>query len=101
MQIPLLSGSASSPVTTSLTGCTSVPPCPLGTECACFALNVPSNNPVVGTESGSYATPAPSPAFQVFGRTSNQTVKCSPPDLISPAGASPLPTPTLSFVSCM
>ena len=101
VQIPLLSGSASSPVTTSLTGCTSVPPCPLGTECACFALNVPSDNPVVGTESGSYATPAPSPAFQVFGQTSNQTVKCSPPDLISPAGASPLPTPTLSFVSCM
>ena len=101
VQIPLLSGSASSPVTTSPTGCSSIPPCPVGTECACFALNVPSDNPVVGTESGGYATPAPSPAFQVFGQTSNQTIKCSPPDLISPAAASPLPTPTLSFVSCM
>jgi len=101
VQIPTLSGSAGSPVTTSLTGCSSVPPCPLGTDCACFALNVPSDNPVVGTANGSYATPAPSPAFQIFGQTSNQTVKCSPPDLISPAEASPLPTPTLSFVSCM
>ena len=101
VQIPLLSGSASSPVTTSLTGCSSIPPCPLGTECACFALNVPSDNPVVGPENGAYATPAPSPAFQVFGQTSNQAVKCSPPDLISSSQASPLSTPTLSFVSCM
>lgn len=101
VQIPLLDGSAAGPVTTSLTGCATIPPCPLGTECACFTLNVPSDNPVTGPAGGPYAVPAPSPAFQIFGQTSNQTVKCSPPDLITPPEASPLPTPSLSFQSCM
>ena len=100
--VPLYTGSGSSPVTTALTsnGCISV--CPTGTNCACFSLVMPSDNPVTGA-GGSYTSGASGADYSLFGAATaigTTTSVCAPSELVSAPHASPLPTPTLSFAGC-
>ncbi|HVA81160.1 MAG TPA: DUF4382 domain-containing protein [Candidatus Binataceae bacterium] len=102
--IPLYSGTASIPVTTTLTsnGCAST--CPAGTNCVCFAVVAPPDNPVTGPASGAYTSGASGAEYSLFGKSSSIATpglsECTPSELISAPPASTLATPTISFTSC-
>jgi hypothetical protein len=100
-EIPIFSGSSANPAITVSNGCSSK--CPSDTDCECVSLVVPEDNPVVGAAGGSYSSPAAAPAlYSVFGVSTNSPANpvCNPTNLVSDPHASPLPTPTLSFVDC-
>jgi len=102
--IPLYSGTASIPVTTTLTsnGCGSS--CPTGSNCVCFPVAVPPDNPVTGTAGGSYTSGAATPEYSLFGSATSIALppvsECTPSELISSPPDSTLTTPTISFTSC-
>jgi hypothetical protein len=99
--VPLYTGTSTSPVTTSSTGCPSA--CPTGTNCACFSLVAPADNPVTGAAGGSYTSGTGIASYSLFGDASaiaTTTPECSPSQLISPPENSPLSLPTLSFSGC-
>ncbi len=64
--VPIFSSTPAPPNVTTVAGTTSAP-CPAGTDCANYSLDLPGSNPVVGTFSSSssgtaYGPPAPNPA---------------------------------------
>jgi hypothetical protein len=99
--IPLLSGTTTSPVTTTSNGTGTGGPncsssCPSGTDCACVSMVTPPDNPVVGAAGGPYSAPAANPMYSVFGTGTT----CAPANLITAPTGPPLPEPTLSFLQC-
>lgn len=78
-------------------GCT----CPAGTDCACVALDVPPDNPVIGPAKGSYTQAAGTGEFSLLANTSAASGpgSCSP-DLMATAASSTVTKPTLSFQNC-
>ncbi|MBF6569576.1 MAG: DUF4382 domain-containing protein [Candidatus Binataceae bacterium] len=105
-QIPPYSGTAVEPQTTTTTansGCASVPTiCPVGTNCVCFPVALPPDNPVVGPLGGTYTTGATPGDYALLGSASEigtTTPACSPSQLVSVPAAS-YALPTLSFTGC-
>ncbi len=99
--IPLFSGSALSPVATASNGCSSA--CPSGTNCACFTIVMPPDNPVTGAAGETYTAGATGTNYSLFGaatKIGSTTPECTQAELVSAPHASPLPTPTLSFTGC-
>ncbi len=100
-EIPPYSGTAAEPVTTSSSGCPST--CPVGTNCVCFDLFMPPDNPVTGAVGGSYTSGSGTANYSLLSNANKigtSTPECSPAQLISLPGASPLALPTLSFTNC-
>ncbi|MBZ5565696.1 MAG: DUF4382 domain-containing protein, partial [Acidobacteriia bacterium] len=63
--VPIFSSTPAPPNVTTVAGTTSAP-CPSGTDCANYSLDLPGSNPVVGTFSSTgttYGPPAASPAI--------------------------------------
>ncbi|HUY19607.1 MAG TPA: DUF4382 domain-containing protein [Candidatus Binataceae bacterium] len=103
--IPPYSGTSLEPQTTSSagTGCTTTPICPVGTNCVCFDVAMPSDNPVTGAVGGPYTSGSGTANYSLLGNANvigTSTPACSPSQLISLPAASPLALPTLSFTGC-
>lgn len=104
--IPLYTGTSASPVTTTSTpssGCILPVICPVGTNCACFSMVVPADNPVTGAVGGPYTSGSGTANYSLSGsatQTGTTTADCVPSELITNPEASPLPEPTLSFTGC-
>jgi hypothetical protein len=90
-------------------GCSSA--CPSGANCACYALNVPASNPVVGGPSpsgtGYSASSSSPPSYSIDAQTTvigTFTSVCSPGEFtttqFNPNTSGPTTAPTLSFTGC-
>jgi hypothetical protein len=102
-QIPPYSGTAAEPqTTTSSGGCTLPTVCPINTNCVCFNVVLPPDNPVVGPLNGTYTTGTTPGDYALLGSASEigtTTPACSPSQLVSVPAAS-YALPTLSFTGC-
>lgn len=104
--IPLFTGTTTSPVTTasSSNGCSKA--CPTNTNCACFSVVAPPDNPVTGVAGGPYTSGSGTAEYSLFGAASlkgTTTPDCTPSDLITePESTFPTPpTATLAFAACV
>ena len=99
-QIPPYSGTSAVPQTTVSNGCGNT--CPANTNCVCFDVVMPADNPVTGTP-GSYTSGSGAANYSLLANANVQgtsTAACTPSQLITLPGTAPLPQPTLSFTNC-
>jgi Domain of unknown function (DUF4382) len=99
--IPPYSGTSLEPQTTVADGCGST--CDSNTNCVCFNVAMPSDNPVTGAAGGPYTSGSGTTNYSLLGNANvigTTTPACAPSQLITLPGASPLVQPTLSFTGC-
>jgi Domain of unknown function (DUF4382) len=100
-EVPPYSVISTQPQTTSASGCLSA--CPVGTNCVCFDVVMPSDNPVTGLVGGTYTSgsgPADYSLMADANVTASSTPACAPSQLITLSSTSPFSLPGLSFTEC-